>query len=61
MLRWSGIFFVVAVLSGIPAFTGSIAQVASFAQLVFFVCVGLFVACLLLGVTSNKALDYGGD
>lgn len=60
-MRWAGLFFAIAVLAAIPAFAGSVAQVASFAQLVFFVCVGLFVACLLIGLTSTKSLDYGGD
>jgi len=61
MLRWAIAFFLAGALAGTLAFTHFVPELASLAQLGFFVCVVMFVVCLLLGVTTNKSWDYGSD
>lgn len=54
MLRWSLIFFIVALVAAIFGFTGIAEGAASIAKILFFIFVVLFVGALLLGVTIFK-------
>jgi uncharacterized membrane protein YtjA (UPF0391 family) len=49
MLRWSLIFFVVAIIAALFGFTGISQGAASIAQVLFFIFAGLFVILLLAG------------
>lgn len=54
MLRWSLIFFIVALVAAIFGFTGIAEGAASIAKILFFIFIVLFVGALLLGVTIFK-------
>lgn len=57
MLRWSLIFFIVAIVAAIFGFTGIAQGAASVAQVLFFIFAGLFILMLLAGglsVNRNK-------
>ena len=49
MLRWSLIFFVVAIIAAIFGFTGIAAASAGIAKTLFFIFVVLFLLTLILG------------
>lgn len=49
MLRWSLIFFIVAIVAAVFGFTGIAQGAASIAQVLFFIFAALFVLLLLAG------------
>lgn len=49
MLRWSVVFFLIAIVAGIFGFTGISEGAASIAQVLFFIFLGLFLLALLFG------------
>ncbi len=54
MLRWSLIFFIIAIVASIFGFTDIAAGAASIAKFIFFVFVALFVIALVLGLSIFK-------
>ncbi len=50
MLRWSLIFFVVAIIAGIFGFTGIAAGAMQIAQLLFTIFIFLFLVTLLIAL-----------
>lgn len=54
MLRWSVIFFIIAVVAGIFGFGGISEGAASIAQFLFFTFIVLFVLAIVLGATVLK-------
>ena len=54
MLRWSLIFFVVAIVAAAFGFTGIAASATEIAKVLFYIFLVLFVASLLLGMTLFK-------
>jgi uncharacterized membrane protein YtjA (UPF0391 family) len=49
MLRWSAIFFVIAIVAAIFGFTGIAQGAASIAQVLFFIFAALFLLALIFG------------
>jgi uncharacterized membrane protein YtjA (UPF0391 family) len=56
MLKWAGIFFVVALVAAIFGFSGIAAGAASIAKVLFFVFLSLVVIFTILGVTVYKKI-----
>jgi uncharacterized membrane protein YtjA (UPF0391 family) len=54
MLKWSLIFFVIAIVAGIFGFGGIESAAVGIAKVLFFIFVVLFVGALLLGMTVFK-------
>jgi uncharacterized membrane protein YtjA (UPF0391 family) len=54
MLRWSVIFFVVAIIAAIFGFGGIAEGAASIAQILFFIFLALFVITILFGASLFK-------
>jgi uncharacterized membrane protein YtjA (UPF0391 family) len=54
MLKWSVIFFVIAIVAAIFGFTGIESAAAGIAKVLFTVFIVLFVGTLILGVTVFK-------
>ncbi len=50
MLRWTIIFFIVAVIAAALGFTGIAAGAASIAKIIFGIFIILFIASLLFGI-----------
>ena len=51
MLKWSLVFFVVAIVAGAFGFTGIAADAAAIAKVLFYIFIALFLAALILGLT----------
>jgi uncharacterized membrane protein YtjA (UPF0391 family) len=51
MLKWSAIFFLIAVVAAIFGFTGIAEGAASIGKIIFGVFIGLFVLTLIFGLT----------
>lgn len=51
MLKWSVIFFIVAIVAALFGFTGLASGAASIAKILFAVFMFLFVLALILGLT----------
>ena len=51
MLKWTLIFFVIAIIASIFGFTGIAAGAASIAKVIFFIFLALVVISLILGST----------
>jgi uncharacterized membrane protein YtjA (UPF0391 family) len=51
MLRWSLIFFIVAIIAAIFGFTGIALASAQVAKILFFIFLVLFLVTLILGGT----------
>lgn len=49
MLRWSAIFFVIAIIAAVFGFTGIAQGAASIAQVLFFIFAALFLLALIFG------------
>lgn len=56
MLKWAGIFLVVAIVAAIFGFGGIAAGAASIAKVLFFIFLGLVVIFAILGVTVYKKI-----
>jgi uncharacterized membrane protein YtjA (UPF0391 family) len=54
MLRWTAVFFIIAIIAGLLGFTGIAAGAASIAKIIFFVFLALLVISAILGFTSNR-------
>jgi uncharacterized membrane protein YtjA (UPF0391 family) len=54
MLRWSVIFFVIAIIAAIFGFGGIAAGAASIAKVLFFIFLVLFVLTLVFGASLFK-------
>ena len=54
MLKWSAIFFLIAIVAAIFGFTGVSEGAASVAKILFFIFLGLCVLVLILGITIFK-------
>ena len=54
MLKWTLIFFVVAIIAGIFGFTSIAAGAAAIAKTIFFIFIVLVAVSFILGVTIMK-------
>ena len=54
MLRWSVIFFVIAIIAAIFGFGGIAEGAASIAKVLFFIFLALFVITILFGASLFK-------
>jgi len=54
MLRWSVIFFVIAIIAAIFGFGGIAEGAADIAKVLFFIFLALFVIVLLFGASIFK-------
>ncbi|CAN5623470.1 hypothetical protein BH11BAC2_BH11BAC2_11020 [soil metagenome] len=54
MLKWSAIFFVIAIVAAIFGFGGIAEGAASVGKFLFFGCILLFVITLVLGLSIFK-------
>jgi uncharacterized membrane protein YtjA (UPF0391 family) len=54
MLKWSAVFFLIAIVAAIFGFGGIAQGAASVAKILFGVFMGLFVLALILGFTLFK-------
>jgi uncharacterized membrane protein YtjA (UPF0391 family) len=54
MLRWSIIFFVIAIIAAIFGFGGIAEGAASIAKVLFFIFLALFIIAILFGATLFK-------
>lgn len=54
MLRWSVIFFVIAIIAAIFGFGGIAEGAASIAKVLFFIFLTLFVVAILFGASLFK-------
>ena len=57
MLRWSLIFFIVAIAAAVFGFGGIAAGAASIAKILFFIFVILFFVSLVMGLSVGKAVS----
>lgn len=60
MLRWSVLFFIVAIIAGVFGFGGVASASASAAQILFYVFLAMFVGSLLLGSSKKIERHPGG-
>ena len=56
MLKWALIFFVVSIVAGFFGFTGIAAGAATAAKVLFFVCLLVAIAFVVLAVIVGKAV-----
>lgn len=56
MLKWAGIFFLIAIVAAIFGFGGISAGAASIAKVLFFIFLGLVLIFTILGVTVYKKI-----
>ncbi|MFZ6009779.1 MAG: DUF1328 domain-containing protein [Bacteroidota bacterium] len=54
MLRWSVIFFIIAIIAAILGFGGIAEGAASIAKILFFIFIALFLIAVLFGATLFK-------
>lgn len=54
MLRWSAVFFIIAIVAAIFGFTGIAEGAAAVAKVLFTIFLGLCILALILGVTIFK-------
>jgi uncharacterized membrane protein YtjA (UPF0391 family) len=54
MLKWSAIFFGIAIVAAIFGFTGIAAGAADIAKIIFGIFIGIFILLLVLGLTIFK-------
>ena len=54
MLRWSVIFFVIAIIAAIFGFGGIAEGAASIAKVLFFIFLSLFIISILFGASLLK-------
>ena len=58
MLRWALIFFLISLVAGAFGFTGIAAGAATIARVLFFLCVTLFLAFLIIGLIAGERLIH---
>lgn len=56
MLRWSAIFFVIALVAALFGFGGIAAGATEIAKILFFIFLVIFVVTLVLGLFGAKKL-----
>lgn len=54
MLKWSLIFFIIAIVAAGFGFTGIAASAAEIAKVLFYIFLVLFLVALVLGITVLK-------
>ncbi|HLP12752.1 MAG TPA: DUF1328 domain-containing protein [Flavobacteriales bacterium] len=54
MLRWTAIFFIIAIVAGIFGFTNIAEGAASVAKVIFFVFVSLFLVAIIAGAIATR-------
>jgi uncharacterized membrane protein YtjA (UPF0391 family) len=54
MLKWSLIFFIVAIIAGVFGFTDIASGAAAIAKVLFFIVIAVWVVVLVLGVSIFK-------
>lgn len=54
MLRWSAIFFVIAIIAAIFGFGGIAEGAASVAKVLFFIFLALFLIAIIFGASIFK-------
>ncbi len=54
MLKWSAVFFLIAIVAAVFGFTGISEGAAAVAKVLFAIFLGLFIIALLLGLTIFK-------
>lgn len=54
MLKWSAIFFVIAIVAAIFGFTGIAEGAADVAKIIFFIFLALVLLTFILGVSIFK-------
>lgn len=54
MLRWSLIFFIVAIIAALFGFSGIAGAAVGIAKILFFICLIGFVALLVLRVITGR-------
>lgn len=54
MLRWSVIFFIIAIIAAIFGFGGIAEGAADIAKVLFFIFIALFVIAILFGASIFK-------
>lgn len=55
MLKWSLIFFIVAIIAGVFGFTDIASGAASIAKVLFFIVIAIWVIILVLGARIFKS------
>lgn len=55
MLRWTVVFLMIALISGLVGFSGFVASVSSLAKGLFYVFITLFCLSLIMNVQPKKA------
>jgi len=53
-LKWAAIFFVIAMIAALFGFSGIAAGAVDIAQILFFIFMGIFLLCLLVGLVVAK-------
>ena len=56
MLRWSAIFFIIALVAALFGFGGIAASAMGIAKIIFFIAIGIFLITLVLGMVGAKKL-----
>jgi uncharacterized membrane protein YtjA (UPF0391 family) len=56
MLRWSLIFFVIALIAAALGYGGIASEAAEIGKVLFFIFLGIFVLTLVLGIVAGEKL-----
>ena len=56
MLKWALVVFFIAIVAGALGFSGLAPGAGRVAKILFFLCLPLFVALLVLGLLAGEAL-----
>jgi uncharacterized membrane protein YtjA (UPF0391 family) len=54
MRRWASLFLIIAATAAVLGFGGSAAAAAGIAEVLFFVCLALFLVGLIIGMTRRR-------
>jgi uncharacterized membrane protein YtjA (UPF0391 family) len=54
MLRWSLAFFIIALIAAVFGFTGIAGESMSFARILFFIFLVVFLVSLVMGLFTGK-------
>lgn len=60
MLYWAVIFLVISIVAGVFGFGGVAAAAAGIAEILFFICVALFVITLAMGIARARRISPEG-
>lgn len=56
MLRWSAIFFIIALIAAVFGFGGIASGAVEIAKILFFVAIAIFVVTLVIGMMAGKKI-----